>query len=261
MNEISKSARKSLLGLVYENQAPHLASSLSIIEIVTAIISRSIKRQAELNVKDDFVLSKGHATAGFYSVLHALGILDSEKYSSFYVNGSDYYGHVSHKSSEWSSLSTGSLGHGLPFSIGLSLANSLAGETQTNSICLMSDGECDEGSVWESALIASHHGLRNLKVVIDRNRLQSLKNTEDTLTLEPLSQKWESFGWKVIKVNGHSISEITDALDFLSDKPTCIIAETTKGKGISFMENDVRWHYRAPDSTEVKMALEELRLK
>jgi transketolase len=125
----------------------------------------------------------------------------------------------------------------------------------------MSDGECDEGSVWESALIASHHGLCNLKVIIDRNRLQSLTDTEATLALEPLSDKWRSFGWDVKMINGHSFREISQALAQKSTKPVCIIADTIKGKGISFMENKVLWHYRAPDTGEYHAARDELQAK
>lgn len=258
MNEISRAARKALLNLAYETQSPHVGSSLSMIDIVSAVLTYSTNRLETHATKDDIILSKGHAAAGFYSVLYAMKLITLEQFNSYYKNGSDFYGHISHKSTEWSALSTGSLGHGLPFAVGLSLANRILGDHETDSIVIMSDGECDEGSIWESALIANHNKLHKLKIVIDRNRLQSIKGTEETLELEPFRQKWESFGWNVLVVDGHSHSELSLALNSKSTEPTCIIAETTKGKGVTFMENEILWHYKAPNQSEFSLADSEL---
>jgi transketolase len=258
MLNLANDARKNLLNLIHKNQAPHIASSLSMIDFVTVIVQRSLQRAATLEYRDDLVLSKGHAAAGFYSVLRAFNQISVEDFESFYVDGSNFYGHISHKASNWNLLTTGSLGHGLPFSTGLALANKKSGRILQESLVIMSDGECDEGSVWESALIASHHNLINLKVIIDRNQLQSLTGTESTLALEPLADKWRAFGWDVISVDGHSHFEIEKALETASSKPLCVIANTVKGKGISFMENSVLWHYKAPNLEEFKEAAKEL---
>jgi transketolase len=258
MTETARLARKLLLGLLQKTQAPHLGSSLSMIDILDAIILRTLNKNEAGLSKDNIVISKGHAAAGLYSTLYAHGQLTEEQFNSFYDDGSDFYGHVSHKATSWVSLTTGSLGHGLPFSIGLALSDRYKGDDTRESIVLMSDGECDEGSIWESALIAAHHNLKNLVVIIDRNGLQSLTTTEKTLALEPLDKKWQSFGWDVTIVDGHSYRAVIDALNSKRSKPLCVIANTTKGKGVSFMENQVVWHYRPPDQEDYLNALAEL---
>jgi transketolase len=258
MSDYANNARKHLVNLVHKNQSPHIASSLSMIDFVTVIIQRSLERAKQNEFQDDFVLSKGHAAAGFYSVLKAFNLISDGDFETFYENGSNFYGHISHKASEWNLLTTGSLGHGLPFSVGLALANKIHGKVNQESLVVMSDGECDEGSVWESALIAGHHRLNNLKVIIDRNYLQSLTDTESTLALEPLADKWRAFGWEVIAIDGHDPAVILDALNTMSSKPLCIIAHTIKGKGVSFMENSVVWHYKAPNLDEYILAKKEL---
>lgn len=258
MTENALSARRYLLKLLNRAQAPHIASSLSMIDILDAIISRTLVRRGKGEVVDNLVISKGHAAAGLYCILRAHNLITEEELNTFYIDGSDFYGHVSHKASSWVSLTTGSLGHGLPYSIGMALAEKVNGITSSDSIVLMSDGECDEGSVWESALIASHHQLRSVVVIVDRNMLQSITTTENTLALEPLDQKWESFGWEVRIVDGHSFEEITNALNEIRSKPLCIIANTIKGRGISFMENSVLWHYRPPSEDDLINALMEL---
>lgn len=259
MNDFARAARRHLLELVHKNQAPHIGSSLSMIDFLTAIFQRNLERSSVNGFRDDLVLSKGHAAAGFYSVLRAFDLISQEDFDSFYADGSDFYGHISHKSTDWSALTTGSLGHGLPFAIGIAIANRQQGKLLQESIVIMSDGECDEGSIWESALIANHHKLNNLKVIVDRNLLQSLTFTESTLSLEPFAQKWTAFGWEVANIDGHSHNEVLAALNIRTNKPLCIIANTVKGKGVSFMENDIRWHYRSPDSAEYFSANEELR--
>jgi transketolase len=250
MTETARLARKLLLGLLQKTQAPHLGSSLSMIDILDAIILRTLNKNEAGLSKDNIVISKGHAAAGLYSTLYAHDQLTEEQFNSFYDDGSDFYGHVSHKATSWVSLTTGSLGHGLPFSIGLALSDRYKGDDIRESIVLMSDGECDEGSIWESALIAAHHNLKNLVVIIDRNGLQSLTTTEKTLALEPLDKKWQSFGWDVTIVDGHSNRAVIDALNSTRSKPLCVIANTTKGKGVSFMENQVVWHYRPPNQDD-----------
>ena len=151
------------------------------------------------------------------------------------------------------------MGHGLPISVGMALAAKL-NKLNHNVYVVISDGECDEGSNWEAALFAAHHKLDNLIVIIDRNNLQSIKNTEDTLAIEPLKDKWISFGWATEEVDGHNIKKLTEVMDknITLDKPKCIIANTIKGKGVTFMENNNLWHYRSPQGQEFNDALSEL---
>jgi transketolase len=154
-------------------------------------------------------------------------------------------------------LSTGSLGHGLPFSVGRALAKKRM-ESKGQSFVIMSDGECDEGSNWEAALLASHLQLDNLSVIIDRNFLQSLKGTEDTVQLEPLADKWKAFNWDIAVVNGHSHEELREAIFRKSRKPMLTIANTIKGYGVSFMQNSVNWHYKSPSAEDLSKAISEL---
>jgi len=183
-----------------------------------------------------------------------------DKLKTHYQDGSDLSGHVSHKGVPGVELSTGSLGHGLPVAAGMALAAKI-NKDKHNIYVLMSDGECNEGSNWEAALFASHHKLDNLVAIIDRNKLQSIHSTEDTLMLEPFMDKWQAFGWNIVSVDGHDHQQLLNACDnTVAGKPLCIVANTTKGKGISFMENQVLWHYRSPQGEEYEAAMKELEL-
>jgi len=210
--------------------------------------------------RDRFILSKGHAGAGVYAALAESGFLSKDKLKTHYQDGSDLSGHVSHKGIPGVEFSTGSLGHGLPVAVGMALAAKI-NKNKYRVVTLMSDGECDEGSNWEAILFAAHHKLNNLVAIIDRNRLQSICSTEDTLSLEPFVDKWKAFGWRVIEIDGHNYEEIFNACNSMStpiDRPLCVIANTIKGKGVSFMENNVLWHYRSPQGDEYKSAMVEL---
>jgi transketolase len=191
------------------------------------------------------------AECGFFDV----SVLDSHG-----QNGSKLSGHVSHKGVPGVELSTGSLGHGLPVSTGMALAAKRARRLH-RVFSLMSDGECDEGSNWEAILFAAHHRLDNLIAIVDYNKLQSLERVEDTLRLEPFVEKWRSFGWAVREVDGHDHEEIArclEAVPFAPGQPSCLIAHTIKGKGVSFMENSVLWHYRTARGEEYEAAKREL---
>lgn len=254
---LAKRSRITAVQLVASSQSSHIASSLSVIDILAVLYSRKINK---LKFNDVIILSKGHAAAGFYSVLANLDLIDSEELSSYCKNGSKFGGHITHTATREVVLSTGSLGHGLPFATGKALGSNLKGK-KCDIFVIISDGECDEGTTWESALFAAHHDLSNLYLVIDRNHLQSLKNTEKTLKLEPLAQKWQAFGWEVREINGNSPEEIELTLEDLSgvaDRPKVIIANTVKGKGVSFMENNVSWHYKYPNNKQLALALHEL---
>jgi transketolase len=209
--------------------------------------------------RDRFVLSKGHAGAGLYAALAERGFFPVQKLATHYRDGSDLGGHVSHEV-PGVEVSTGALGHGLAMAAGMAYSGQLKSGSQ-RVFCLLSDGECDEGSTWEAALFAAHHGLANLVAIVDYNRLQGLAPVSDVLGLEPLADKWTAFGWAVREADGHdhaSLRATLGAVPFAPGKPSCLIAHTTKGKGVSFMENTVLWHYRVPRGAEFEAALAEL---
>lgn len=250
--DVAKKARISSLRMTHESKASHIGSCLSVIDILTIAF---IKKFENENPKEfDVLLSKGHAAAALYSVLDAIHKLDFPL-ESYCKDSSPLYGHVNHHASPHIPLSTGSLGHGLPYGLGIALAKKMRG-TDNKTIVVMSDGECDEGTTWESAMIASHHKLTNLIAIIDRNRIQSLGNTEEVLKLEPLKEKWTNFGWNVIEIDGHNHDEIRKNLTTKAENPTCLIANTIKGKGVNFMENSLTWHYKSPTISELALAIE-----
>ena len=253
---IALNARKSCLLAVHEAKAPHVGSALSCIDLVTFFLSRCINQDFKAGEKNQFVMSKGHAAIAVYSVLYILGEITRSQFQSFCQNGSQFYGHVSHLAHHSVELSTGSLGHGMPYGLGLAHAKQLKKEEGLVFV-LMSDGELNEGTTWESALIANKLKLSNLVCIVDRNNLQSLESTEKTLPLEPLEDKWSSFGWEVTEIDGHDFESMAK-VDFVSQKPKLVIANTVKGKGIDWMENQVIWHYKSPDSYQLNQAFESL---
>jgi len=210
--------------------------------------------------RDRFILSKGHAGAGVYVALAECGFFDVEKLKTHYQDGSDLSGHISHKGNPGVEFSTGSLGHGLSVGAGMAYGAKLD-DLKHKVVVLMSDGELDEGSNWEAILFAGYHRLDNLVAIVDYNKIQSLAKVSETLELEPIVDKWVSFGWAVREVDGHNHEELRDVLTSLplkDDRPSVVIAHTIKGKGVSFMEHNVLWHYRSPNGEELKAALEEL---
>lgn len=201
--------------------------------------------------RDRIILSKGHAGAAIYAALAEKGFFDVAELATHYADGSRLSGHVSHKGVPGVEFSTGSLGHGLSVGAGMAYAAKKDGKSHRVFV-ILGDGECDEGSVWEAALVANHYELGNLVAIIDHNRMQSLGFCEDTIALQPFADKWRAFGWNTIEVDGHDHGALKQALDGCRGlaKPTVVIAETTKGKGVSFMENDILWHYRFPHEGE-----------
>jgi transketolase len=203
--------------------------------------------------RDRFILGKGHACAAVYAVLAERDYFSKKWLDNFYHKDSLLSGHISHHV-PGVEASTGSLGHGLSIGCGMAMA------TRKKVYVLIGDGDCNEGSTWEAALFAGHHFLNNLVVIVDYNHLQALGETDRILTLVPLKEKWQSFGWRVENVNGHNTSDLDHILrcDTKGDEPTCIIAFTEKGHGVSFMEDDVEWHYKSPNDEELALALKEL---
>ena len=210
--------------------------------------------------RDRFILSKGHAGAGVYAALAERGFFPVERLAEHYSNGSVFSGHVSHKGVPGVELSTGSLGHGVGVAVGMALSAKRRGVSHRVFV-LTSDGEWDEGSNWEALQFAGHHGLDRLVVVIDYNKMQSLGTVEETLRLEPFREKLEAFGAAVREVNGHdhvSLLQAFSSLPFRSGAPSVVLAHTTKGKGVGFMEGEVLWHYRSPQGDEFEAALRAL---
>ena len=258
--ELAKSIRKHALKMTSSGNSSHIASILSIADILAVLYGQVLKVKSDNPLwkeRDRFILSKGHAGAGVYAALAESGFFSTSLLKSHYQNGSVLSGHVSHKDVPGVEFSTGSLGHGLGICCGIAYAAKLDGDT-FKTYNVMSDGECDEGSNWEAILFASHHQLSNLITIVDYNKLQSLDSTESTLALEPFKDKWESFGWRVEEIDGHDHKQLVQALTQLTTKPLCVIAHTIKGKGVSFMENEVLWHYRSPQDDEFEKALEEI---
>lgn len=249
---IARNARKTALTMVHRAQTAHIGSSLSLIDIAVQLFLQSTK-----SGNDVVLVSKGHAAAGVYAVLNNLNLVPDEWISNYCKNGSKLGGHVTSTNLPFLELSTGSLGHALPYGVGRAIGKNRTGQ-EGHVYVVLSDGECDEGSNWEAVLIAPQLKLKNLTVIIDRNRLQSLGGTEETVPLEPLASKWEAFNWEVFEINGHDfmdLAKITQHID--QSKPRVYIAETIKGKGVSFMENSVLWHYRPPNVTELSEAMKE----
>jgi len=263
MNSIdfSSQLRSRVLKMTHLGQSSHIGSILSISDLISVLFTSpslnfSFDDMSCLD-RDRLILSKGHAGAAIYAALNILELLPDSVLYTHYQNGSLLSGHVSHLASDYIEFSTGSLGHGLPVSTGIALSNKIKGINR-KSISICSDGELDEGSNWEAILFAAHHKLSNLIMFIDRNKLQSIKSTEETLALEPLKTKLSSFNWHCVEIDGHSHQAIEDSINLQSDKPVCIICNTIKGKGVSFMENEVLWHYRSPTKSDLLLALNEL---
>lgn len=260
---LAKRIRLHALRMTSLGGSSHIGSILSMTDLV-AVLYGAILRVDPQNPKwperDRFILSKGHAGAGVYAALAEKGFFDVKTLDKHYQDGSILSGHISHKGVPGVELSTGSLGHGLSVGAGMAYGAKLD-QQQHKIFVLMSDGECDEGSNWEAILFAAHHGLDNLVAIVDYNKLQSIGPVSETLALEPFADKWRSFGWSVREIDGHDHAEINEALANLPlgvGKPHCVIAHTTKGKGVSFMENSVLWHYRTARGEEYAAALKEL---
>lgn len=260
--DLARRVRRHALHMTSRGGSSHIGSALSIADIVAVLYAEVLHvdpADPAWSGRDRFILSKGHAGAAIYAVLAERGFFPLERLREHYQDGSVLSGHVSHKGVPGVEFSTGSLGHGLPVATGMALGAQLD-RREHRVVALLSDGECDEGSNWEAALFAAHHRLSRLTAIIDYNKIQSLATVEATLALEPFADKWHAFGWRVREVDGHDHHALGEALrdDEASTRPLCVIAHTVKGKGVSFMERQVLWHYRTPRGAELEAALREL---
>lgn len=262
--QLAKASRVEILKMTHRAGASHVGSALSVVDVL-AVLYQTVAKISPSSVdssdRDCVILSKGHACAALYSVLALKGFFPMNWLERYCTDGAELSGHVTSAYIPGVELSTGSLGHGLPYGLGIQMSRKRSG-ISGRTFVIMSDGECDEGTTWESALIASHHDLDSLIVIIDRNGIQSMGSTEDTLALEPFQSKWESFGWNVHTLDGHNHGAISTVLSLPSTgKPTCIIANTIKGKGVDYMENQVLWHYRTPSENDLESALNQIMME
>lgn len=261
--DLSREIRRAVLEMTHHAGSSHVGSALSAADLIGALYSGILRidpARAASAERDRFILSKGHACAALYAALAGRGFFPKSWLRDFCQDGAPLAGHATHQGVPGVEASTGSLGHGLSIGCGLALA-AKRDATAYRVFVLLSDGECDEGSTWEAALFAAHHALDNLVAIVDYNKIQSLGAVDDVLKLEPFAEKWKAFGWPVAEINGHNLFEIGEALESLPrepGKPTCVLAHTVKGKGVSFMENSLLWHYRAPNAIELGQALAEV---
>lgn len=254
--------RIRLLQMIHHAGGGHTGGSLSNTDILTVLYYHTMRHDPSNSTwedRDRFIASKGHSVESLWCVLADLGYFPKSELDSFSTFGTRLIGHPNNKVSGIE-MNTGALGHGLSISVGMALAAKRSNKDY-RVYCLMGDGEQAEGSIWEAAMAGSHYKLDNLIGIIDRNRLQISGSTESVMGLEPLDKKWEAFGWHVISIDGNDIDSLMKTFDSLPqniEKPTLIIANTIKGKGVSFTENTVSWHHRVPNKHELALAVQEL---
>jgi transketolase len=255
--------RYHTLWMTHRARSSHIGTNFSIAELLAVLYGKILQvdpSNPDWPDRDRFILSKGHGCAALYGVLAECGFFPLDWLDTFYQNGSYLAGHITEANVPGVEVSTGSLGHGLPIATGMALAAKRDGKNY-RVFTLLSDGECDEGSTWEPILFAPHHRLDNLIAIVDYNKIQSLGTVKEVLDLEPFADKWRAFGWAVREIDGHSLDEVETAFSKVplkTDRPSCVIAHTIKGKGVSFMEDKLLWHYRSPQGEEFEAALAEL---
>jgi transketolase len=261
-NQLAANMRAKVIEMSHKAQAAHLASALSCIDIVSVLYDSVLRvdyKNPKWEGRDRFILSKGHAATALYAALEYKGFINSQDIATYGMPGSLLEEHPSPKL-PGVEAATGSLGHGLPIGCGIALAGLIRGHTYRTFV-LMSDGECNEGSVWEACLFAVANKLENLCAFVDFNKWQATGRSKEVLALEPLVDKFKSFGWLVHEIDGHDHEQILKTINEPitgESKPTMIVCHTVKGKGVSFMEDDNNWHYRIPSAEEVVLAKSEL---
>ena len=263
MKDIAKRLRRHIITMIGKAGSGHPGGSLSAVEIVTALYFRVLRHKPQdpcWSDRDRFILSKGHAAPLLYATLAECGYFPVEELSTLRRLDSRLQGHTDCTVTPGVEMSAGALGQGLSFAIGVALAGRLNSQNYRVYV-LLGDGECDEGQVWEAAMAAAHFKVDNLVAIVDNNGQQIDGWNREVMNLDPFNQKWQAFGWQVIEVDGHNLTQLTQALDqakLTKGQPTVIIAHTIKGKGVSFMENNPDFHGKAPDAAQVDKALKEL---
>ena len=260
--DLARTIRMHALKMVHGAKASHIGGCLSMADLLAVLYGRVLRvdpARPGWADRDRLIVSKGHGAAIVYAVLAERGFFPVEQLATYCQDGTDLAGHISPKA-PGVEVATGSLGHGLSIGCGMALAAKRGG-CSWRVFVVLSDGDCDEGSTWEAALFAPQHELGNLIAIVDYNKMQAFGRTREVLDLDPLADKWRAFRWAVQEIDGHDVPAIINALERVpleSGKPTAIIAHTVKGKGVSFMEDNLLWHYRPPDDALLARALAEL---
>lgn len=259
----ARTIRSATVRMAHGGRTPHVASALSCVEILVALYFRIMRIGPDASPSEDrdrFILSKGHGCMSYYATLAERGYFSHSLLATYATNGSRLAEHPSPQGVPGIEVATGSLGHGLAFGAGLTLAGKIDGRAGRTFV-LLSDGECDEGTVWEAAMFSAAQRLDNLIAIVDYNKLQAMGRSTEITALEPFADKWRAFGWATREVSGHDLGAIVDGLEQLPwnpGQPSVLIAHTVKGKGVSFMEDEVEWHYRPPSDDDLARALDEI---
>jgi transketolase len=257
--DLARRVRGRALNMVHRARASHIGSCLSMADVLAVLYGAVLRvdpQRPDWEGRDRFLLSKGHAAAALYAVLAERGFFPTSWLETYCQDGTRLPGHATHHGVPGIEVSSGSLGHGLSLGCGMALAG--RGPQPFRVFVLLSDGECDEGSIWEAALFAPYHRLDNLVAVVDYNKIQSFGRVREVLDLEPFADKWRAFGWAVREVDGHDYRQLHDVLSAVPaepGRPTAVLAHTVKGKGVDFMEDRLAWHYQSPDAQQLAQAL------
>jgi len=263
VRRLAATIRAHALRMVHRANASHIGTCLSMADLLAVLYGKILRldpARPDWPERDRFILSKGHGAAILYAVLAERGFFPVQWLDAYCQDGTVLGGHVMRDGVPGVEAATGSLGHGLPLGCGMALAGHRTAKSYRVFV-LLSDGECDEGSTWEAALFAPHHRLDNLVAIVDYNKIQSFGSVKEVLNLDPFAEKWRAFGWAVREIDGHDCAQIEatlQAVPLTPNKPTVIIAHTIKGKGVSFMENMLAWHYHSPNKEQLAQALAEV---
>lgn len=258
-----KEVKQTILKMVNKAKASHVGAALSVVDTLYCLYSKVANVGFE-NInkadRDVIILSKGHSSASLYSVLYHLGYLEKEIIENYSIDNGSLPCHVDKEKSPFFEISSGSLGHGASVAVGMALAKKMD-NSEGHVYVICGDGECNEGSMWEAVMFAATHKINNLTIIVDFNGLQAFGKTNDVIDQSNLSQRFKAFGFDAMDIDGHDFDEIEKSLRYRSEKPVAIIAHTTKGKGVSFMENKLEWHYKSPNDEQLKAALSEIEEK
>lgn len=260
MQQLAKKVRTHVLNMVMYAQSSHIGAAYSIVEILVTLYLKILNidpKNPDKKERDKFILSKAHGSTALYAVLGEIGFFPLSYLEKYYIDDGILPGHLDKESAPGIEYSLGSLGHGLSVGVGMAIANKQS-KNPGRIFVVLSDGECDEGSTWEAIMLAAHLKLTNLTAIVDYNKIQSFGRTNEVINQEPVTDKWRAFGWDVFEVNGHNFQELIKAISSPHDKPKVVIANTIKGKGVSFMENSLDWHYKSPNKEQYEQALKEL---
>lgn len=255
-----KSIQKSILKMVHQSKSSHVGACLSIVDILYVLYFKIMNidpHNPSMVERDKFILSKGHSSAALYATLAERGYFSKELLNQYYIDGGKLPGHLDMEAVPGIEASTGSLGHGLSIGVGMAIANK-RDKNPGKIYVVIGDGECNEGSIWEGVMLASSCKLGNLTAIVDYNKIQSFGRTNEIINQTNMAERWKAFGWETHEVDGHDVQQIEHACRVMQHGPKVIVAHTIKGKGVSFMEDKLEWHYKSPNDDQLRAALKEL---